>query len=176
MKQFVKALNIGGDCFKYLRASFPSLNDEKVKQGIFDGPDIRKMMKDNDFPQTMTAVERTAWCAFVDVLKHFLGNHKSENYVEVVEEMLTAYKELQCNMSIKVHFLFSHLDEFPENLGAVSDEQGERFHQDIKVMEERYQGRWDVNMIADYCWNLKRDITTANHRQKTRKRNFLPSP
>ena len=75
-------------------------------------------------------------------------------------------------MSIKVHFLFSHLDEFPENLGTVSDEQGERFHQDIKVMEERYQGRWDVNMIADYCWNLKRDITTANHRRKTRKRSL----
>ena len=58
MKQFVKALNKEGNCLKYLRASFPSLSDEKVKQGISDGPDIRKMMKDNDFPQTMTAVER----------------------------------------------------------------------------------------------------------------------
>ncbi|CAH1994487.1 unnamed protein product [Acanthoscelides obtectus] len=28
-----------------------------------------------------------------------------------------------------------------ENLGAVSDEQGERFHQDIRTMETRYQGR-----------------------------------
>ena len=43
-------------------------------------------------------------------------------------------------MSIKVHFLHSHLNRFPENLGDVSDEQGERLHQDIKVMEERYQG------------------------------------
>ena len=25
----------------------------------------------------------------------------------------------------------------------------ERFHQDIKVMEERYQGRWDINIMAD---------------------------
>jgi hypothetical protein len=38
-------------------------------------------------------------------------------------------------MSLKVHFL----DYFPENLGAVSKEQGERFHQDIKEMETRYQ-------------------------------------
>jgi hypothetical protein len=30
----------------------------------------------------------------------------------------------------------------------VSEEQGERFHQDIKEMEWRYQGRWNVNMIA----------------------------
>jgi len=35
-------------------------------------------------------------------------------------------------MSVKVHFLHSHLDYFPENLGAMSEEQGERFHQDLK--------------------------------------------
>ncbi|GBO98442.1 hypothetical protein EVAR_71737_1 [Eumeta japonica] len=34
-----------------------------------------------------------------------------------------------------------HLDYFLENLGDVSEEQGERFHQDTKVMEKRYQGR-----------------------------------
>ncbi|GFX77484.1 uncharacterized protein TNCV_1743821 [Trichonephila clavipes] len=44
-----------------------------------------------------------------------------------------------------------------ENLGAVSEEQGERFHLDIREMERRYQGRWNVNMMADYCWMLKRE-------------------
>lgn len=57
-------------------------------------------------------------------------------------------------MSIKVHFLHSHLDNFPEYLGAVSEEPGEQFHQDIKEMELRYQGRWNVYMMADYCWML----------------------
>ena len=38
-------------------------------------------------------------------------------------------------MNIKVHFLKSHLNEFPANLGDVSDEHGVRFHQDMKVME-----------------------------------------
>ncbi|XP_023314144.1 uncharacterized protein LOC111693559 [Trichogramma pretiosum] len=46
--------------------------------------------------------------------------------------------------------------EFPKNCGDFSDEQGERFHHDIKHMEQRYQGRWDVAMMADYCWMLKR--------------------
>ena len=46
------------------------------------------------------------------------------------------------------------LDRFPENLGNLSEQQGERLHQNITVMEERYQGRWDTHMIADYCWNL----------------------
>ncbi|KAK8391742.1 hypothetical protein O3P69_017339 [Scylla paramamosain] len=35
------------------------------------------------------------------------------------------------------------MDRFPENLGSMSDEQGERFHQDIKEMETWYQGRYD---------------------------------
>jgi len=29
-------------------------------------------------------------------------------------------------MSLKIHFLHSHLDFFPENLGAMSDKHGER--------------------------------------------------
>ena len=43
---------------------------------------------------------------------------------------------------------------FPENFGDTSEEQGQRFHQDIKTMEDRYQGRWDIHMMADYWWNL----------------------
>ena len=35
-------------------------------------------------------------------------------------------------MSVKVHYLHSHLDFFPANLGHMSEEQDERFHQDIK--------------------------------------------
>ncbi|GFX46376.1 uncharacterized protein TNCV_238381 [Trichonephila clavipes] len=74
-------------------------------------------------------------------------------------------------MSVKVHFLHSHLDYFPENLGAVSEEQGERFHQDIKEMERRYQGRWNVSMMADYCWMLKRE-NSQEHSRKSTKRSF----
>jgi len=40
---------------------------------------------------------------------------------------------------------------FPENLGEVSDENGERFHQDIMAMEKQYQGKWTSSMLADYC-------------------------
>ena len=64
--------------------------------------------------------------------------------------MIGNVKILGINMSIKVHFLNSHLDQFMD-LGDVSDEQDERFHQDIKIMEERYQGRWYIKMMADYC-------------------------
>ena len=76
-------------------------------------------------------------------------------------------------MSVKMHYLFSHIDRFPENLGAMSGEQGERFHQDIKEMETRYQGRWDAAMMADYCWTLKRDIPSAVQSRISEKRKFI---
>ena len=47
------------------------------------------------------------------VVKNFLGNHKAHTYKELVGKMLTSYRETGAKMSIKVHFLHSHLDRFP---------------------------------------------------------------
>jgi hypothetical protein len=42
-------------------------------------------------------------------------------------------------MLVKLHFLHSHLDFFfPENMGAISVEHGERFRQDISQIEKGY--------------------------------------
>ena len=42
-------------------------------------------------------------------------------------------------------------------------------------MEERYQERWDIHMIADDCWNLERHkpITSQNLLESLAKRNLL---
>ena len=114
-----------------------------------------------------------AWRAFENVIHNFLGNRKHPDYMNMVNELLRSFQQLGCKMSIKVHFLHSHLDEFPPNLGDMSDEQGERFHQDIKMMQDRYQGRWDQHMMADYCWNLRRDCASSSHSRKSTKRKFL---
>jgi len=58
------------------------------------------------------------------------------------------------------------LEFFPENLGEVSDEHGERFHQDILAMEMCYQGKWTSSMLADCCWTMKRDVPEAKYRRK----------
>ncbi|GFV38088.1 uncharacterized protein TNCV_4203981 [Trichonephila clavipes] len=91
------------------------------------------------------------------------GKKRSDDHVELVESMLSNLRELGCNMSIKIHFLHSHLDLFPQNLGDFSEGQGERFHQDLRTMEERYQGRWDSHMMADYRWSLQRDLAKVVH-------------
>ena len=43
-----------------------------------------------------------------------------------------------------------------------------------KEMETRYQGRWDAVIMADYCWNLKRDFPAAKHSRSSKKREFKP--
>ena len=82
-------------------------------------------------------------------------------------------QRIRCQL-FPIHYLYSHLDRFPQNLGTVSDEQGKRFHQDLKTMEERYQGRWDKHMMAGYCWSIKRECSETVHKRKSYKRKFMP--
>jgi hypothetical protein len=51
-------------------------------------------------------------------------------------------------VSLDVHFLLSHLDFLPEIPGEVSEQQSERFHQDIKSTEYCCQGFWEGCMKA----------------------------
>ena len=75
-------------------------------------------------------------------------------------------------MSLKLHFLMSHLDFFSDNMGCVSDEHGERFHQDIVIMEKRYKGKWSPAMLADFCWMLQRDVPEVPYKRKSVAKHF----
>ena len=166
MKNFVKAMD-NSPGFMYLKQKFPKISDAKIKEGIFVGPQIRSLMQDEKFEELLNPLEKAAWQALKNVTHSFLGNRKAENYRDIVNDLITSYKNLGCNMSLKVHFLHSHLDFFPENLGDVSDEHGEHFHQEISAMEKRYQGKWNPNMLADYCWTIKRDAPQAKYKRKS---------
>ena len=75
-------------------------------------------------------------------------------------------------MSLKIHFLHSHLDFFPSNMGKISDKHGERIHHEIKEMENRYQKRKTKNMLADYYYFLQRKSDTMYKRQAKRSNDF----
>ena len=117
--------------------------------------DLRpQIVCDEEFVNKINDKERAAWLSFVAVTQNFLGNKKADNY----HVLVTTYRNLGRKMSIKLHFLHSHLVEFPNNSKAVSDEQGERFHQDLMTIKHRYQGRWDRNMMAvSSSWIITRD-------------------
>ena len=62
-----------------------------------------------------------------------------------------------------MHYLNSRLDFFTNNMGDVRKEHGERFHQDIKKMETRYQGRWNKRMLGNQMWGIVRE-DQKNHK------------
>jgi len=70
---------------------------------------------------TYKNTERVVSLNFVQVVKGFLGNHKAENYIELVETLVKYYSKMGCRMSLKVHILDAHLHSFKENMGAYSE-------------------------------------------------------
>jgi len=167
VKNFVKSMDKTGRRLKYVRNKFPNVGDAKIKEGIFVGPQIRELMQDKHFDEDLNETEKNAWLSIKRICKDFLGNQKAVNYQDVLWDLSTSNKTMGCKMNLKIHFLESELDFFPENFGEVSEEHGERFHQDFMVMEKRYQCKWTSSMLADYCWRLKRDVPDAKYRRKS---------
>lgn len=120
--------------------------------GAFNGPDIRKIVKSEKFHNLLTPFEKEAFTNIKLVINNFLGNYRAENYKELIHNMMMSFDRMKINMSPKIHYLHQHLDFFRENLGKISDEHGERFHQQIKLIEHRFQGKNDEHMLAEYVW------------------------
>lgn len=59
--------------------------------------------------------------------------------------MIHYLQKLRANMSVKLHYLHS------QSLGGESEDQRERFHRTIRVIEERYMGKRDRHMMG-CCW------------------------
>ena len=64
MKQFIKALHLDGKCFQHILCTFPGLSSEKIKAGVFDGPQIHTLVRDQAFVQAMNDKEKAAWLPF----------------------------------------------------------------------------------------------------------------
>jgi hypothetical protein len=39
-------------------------------------------------------------------------------------------------------------------------------------MGREYQGRWNANMMGDYCWTLHREIPETSHKRKSNINSF----
>ena len=111
-KNFVKAMDIEGEGFKHIAKKVPYKSEAKLKQGIFVGPEIRKLIKDEELKTKLNAKKLAAWEAFKLVEQNFLGKHKAANCKEIVNKMLNAYQEIGARMSLKMHFLHPPLGFF----------------------------------------------------------------
>ena len=65
-----------------------------MKEGIFIGPQIRDIIKDEYFDKLLQGDEKAALDSFRFVVKVFLGNRKAHNYEELVNNLLQSYEKL----------------------------------------------------------------------------------
>ena len=95
------------------------------------------------FDEALSEAELSAWQSLRSVITNFLW--ETNGYEKEIEELLKSFPPIR-STNVKLHFLWPHLDYFLKNCAKnLSEEQGKRFHQDIRIMEERYKYRWDVS-------------------------------
>ena len=107
----MKAVDKESEGFGYLRQKFPKISEAKMKEGIFIGPQIEQLLKDQDFTTKLNSTERRVWKAFESMQK-LSRQWKVENCSETVQELISSYIAMVCSMSLKLHILHPYLDFF----------------------------------------------------------------
>jgi hypothetical protein len=97
-----------------------------------------KFAKSDLFEDLLTENEKCAWLMFKVVCLNFFGNVKTENYKQLVEDLLNAYQTLGCDMSLKIHFSHS---QTPSEPGHSEQQTWGLFHHDISTVEKRCTGK-----------------------------------
>lgn len=80
-------------------------------------------LRKNRFIETTTVKDplidkESAWTSFRNIVRNFFGNPKAENYEQPFNSLQGYWMQSshRCNMPIKIHFLYFHLDFYPQNL------------------------------------------------------------
>ena len=60
----MKALDRNGPAFSFLCEKFQSLSAEKIKAGVFTGPQIRQLLRDPQFDLALSIEKKTVWNTF----------------------------------------------------------------------------------------------------------------
>lgn len=64
-------------------------------QGIFDGPEIRKLINnDGKFVFALNEVNFRGWNSFKVLVHDFFGNRRAENYHQSIDELLSSFREM----------------------------------------------------------------------------------
>lgn len=164
--------------FQYLVNFFDGeLTPAKIQQGICNGPQIRKLLNDTEFPSYLTVEQKTAWEAFKNVVHYVLYQTEPiplptrKMYVKTFCDSVNALKVN--GMNFKLHLLDRHLDKMVDIPKDYSDEQGELFHQVIDRSLRQYQPGYLFNMFSDQWWRLmKEDDDLLEHKRRSNVKNI----
>jgi len=163
MQNSVRALDQTGPVFRHLAEKFPGIRAEKMKEGVFIGPQIRQLFRDEQFDRILTGNEKRARNDFRLVATNFIGNNKAEIYKKLVENLLLSYQKLGCSMPSKMHFLYSifilfYSIIFTENCGGAERGTRRKVSSWCLWNGEEIPGKWLSSMSVDCCWAGTREI------------------
>jgi hypothetical protein len=89
------------------------------------------------------------------------------NYHDIVSDLLKSCKTIVHNMYLVIHFLNSHFEFFPENLGTISEKNEEQFHQNISNMKSGTRASAAQVCWQIIYWTLKRDAPQTKYSKKS---------
>ena len=69
-------------------------------------------------------------------------------------------------MSVEMHFLSLHLDYLPRIVATTMKNRESDPTQTFGRWKRDIKDTGMVNMLADYCWCLKRDLSNSTHKKK----------
>jgi len=125
-----------------------------MKELIVFGPQLKQLIEDHNFSTKLNATERRAWLAFEIVCRNFLDCEKGKNYCEIVQEVISSYSAMGCNLSLQFNGRIS-VWTFPEDMRAFFDDHGQSFRQDVSKMEKRCTEECSPDVVAgDTSWRI----------------------
>ncbi len=157
--------------FIYYCKKFPRISDAKLQVGSLNGPDILKLVEDSAFVNELEKVspcaELDAWLSYVEVVHSFFGkDSRPTDYKERIGDLLSNYQQMGCNMSLKLHFLDEHIDRFPVFLSSMSEQHGERGHQEMKGPSRLYPSTESVRVMSERCFQIQTRPVQLQHRKE----------
>ena len=101
----MKIMDRESSWFTFLQKKIPPISMKKLKSGIFEGPQIRELMKDPMSDESLSAAKLSAWQSPKSVVTNFLGNHRSSEYENEIEELQKSFRQLGARISVNLNFL-----------------------------------------------------------------------
>lgn len=130
------------------------ISSDKLHNGILVGPDIDKICKNVAFKESLDNCQLEAYRCLIDVMKNVLTptNLSTAEKKASVNNLMLSLKQLNCNYSPKMHAIHHHFSVLLDRQYSVSDQHGEKMHQTMKVLEDRYDGKSCCSLLSDYIW------------------------
>jgi hypothetical protein len=79
--------------FLYFTNTFPRISDAKFREGVLAGPHIRELIRDEQFEDRLSEVEKSAWKSLTIFTTKFEANYKAEKYRDMMADLVQPYKD-----------------------------------------------------------------------------------